>query len=46
MKVIQEFENLIWMAELRALSNVSLERPLTNKEYDRIMELKQKVFGG
>lgn len=41
-KITQEFETMIRIAELRALSKVSLERPLTDKEYDRMKEL----YGG
>lgn len=40
-KAITEFEQTIGMAELKALSNISLERPLTNNEYERMMELKK-----
>lgn len=39
-QLIKEFEYTIRMAELRALCKVSLERPLTNKEYRRMMELR------
>ena len=38
-----EFENMRNMAELHALSKVSLERPLTDREYSRMMELKNQV---
>jgi len=31
-------------AELKALSNVSLERPLTDEEYQRMMKLKDEVL--
>lgn len=41
-KLLKEFETMKGMAELRALSKVSLERPLTDREYKRIMELKEK----
>jgi hypothetical protein len=44
-QAIREFESMINLAELRALSSVSLERPITNSEFSRIMELKEKVFG-
>lgn len=46
METIQEFESIINLAELRVLSNKSLENPLSDVEYDRMMELKEKVFGG
>lgn len=45
-KAITEFESMRNMAELRALSNHSLENPLTQDQYDRMMELKDIVFGG
>lgn len=45
-KAIKEFEYMRNMAELRALSNISLERPLTNDEFNRMMELKDKVLWG
>ena len=38
-KFIDEFQNMRDMAELRALSKVSLERPLTDAEYERFMAL-------
>lgn len=41
-KAIEEFEHMTEMAELRALSKVSLERPLTTKEYERYMFLGEK----
>lgn len=40
---IEDFENMRNMAELRALSRVSLERPLTDREYERMMKLKEEV---
>jgi hypothetical protein len=39
----QEFEYMQNMAELRVYSKLSQERPLTDTEYKRVMELKQKV---
>ena len=45
-QAIKEFEDMRNMAELKALSKVSLERPLDDGEFTRIMELKEKVFGG
>lgn len=43
-QAIQEFENMRNMAELKALSKKSLsEAGVTNKEYDRMMELKELV---
>lgn len=44
-KAIKEFEDMRNMAELKALSNVSLERPLDDNEFKRMMELKDKVLG-
>lgn len=41
---IRDFENELNMAELKALSKISLERPLTNQEYDDMMILKTKVL--
>ena len=41
---IKEFEDMRNLAELKALSKYSLENPLTEKQYKRIMELKEKVL--
>lgn len=41
---IREFEDMRDIAELRALSKISLERPLNEIEFDKIMELKNKLF--
>ena len=43
-ETIEEFEGMRNMAELKALSKYSLEHPLTDKQYSRIMELKKRVF--
>lgn len=43
-QAIKEFESMRNLAELKALSNVSLERPLSDDEYSKMMELKEKVF--
>lgn len=43
--IMKEFEDMTEMAELRALSKTSLERPLTNKEYERMMILGKKQIG-
>lgn len=43
-KVIHDFENLRDDAEIRALSNKSLRKPLTDKEYRRMKELADKKF--
>lgn len=45
-KEIKEFEDTIEMAELKALSTTSLERPLEEKEYKRMKLLGKKIFGG
>jgi len=44
-KLLKEFEGMKDMAELRALSSVSLERPLSDNEFNRMMFLKKKVLG-
>ena len=44
-EAIKEFEDMRNMAELKALSNVSLERPLNDQEFKRMMELKKLVLG-
>lgn len=41
---VDEFLQMRNMAELRALSSVSLERPLEDAEYNRMMALKKEVF--
>lgn len=43
-KAIKEFENMRNMAELKALSSFSLENPLSDEQFKRMMELKKKVF--
>jgi hypothetical protein len=42
-KFISDFENMKDNAELRALSNISLQRQLNDKEYQRFMELGRKA---
>ena len=42
-KAIKDFEYMRDMAELRALSKHSLEHPLTDKQYDRMMFLGKKL---
>jgi len=44
-KEITEFERMRDLAELKALSKYSLENPLTDKQYNRLMELKEKIIG-
>ena len=41
---IKEFERMTAMAELKALSKYSLETPLSDQQYKRMMELKKKVL--
>lgn len=41
-KFAKEFETMTEMAEMRALSKVSLERPLNDYEYQRFMALGKK----
>jgi hypothetical protein len=36
---IKEFEDLLEIAELKALSRLSLEQPLTDKQFIRMKEL-------
>ena len=43
--IMKEFEDMTEMAELKALSKTSLERPLTNNEYERMMLLGKKQIG-
>lgn len=43
---VKEFEKVIYTAELKAWSKISLERPLTDDEFNHMMELKKIVFGG
>ena len=42
---IKEFENMREVAELKALSNFSLEKPLNETQYKRMIELKNKIWG-
>ena len=42
---VKEFEQIMGMAELKALSKLSLEQPLTGVQFERIMELKKKLLG-
>jgi len=43
-QAIQEFEFMRENAELRALSKVSLERPLNDSEFQRFKELGEKFL--
>ena len=40
MNPLKQFEQMRDFAELKALSKVSLERPLTDNEYNKMMKLK------
>lgn len=42
--MINEFEDMIKMAKLKALSNVSLERPLSDMEFNEMMSLKEELL--
>ncbi|MBS3069338.1 hypothetical protein J4441_03150 [Candidatus Micrarchaeota archaeon] len=42
-KAIEEFEKTILEAEAKALSSVSLERPLSDAEYARYVGLAEKL---
>ena len=41
---IKEFEYMRNLAELKALSNYSLENPLNDEQFKRMMELKKEVL--
>ena len=41
---IKEFEYMRNLAEIKALSSISLERPLNDVEFNRMMELKKVVL--
>lgn len=43
-KVAEEFQKMKDRAELKALSNYSLENPLTDKQYSKMMELKKELL--
>lgn len=43
-ETMREFEQMKDFAELNALSKFSLENPLNEEQYKRIMELKNKVL--
>jgi hypothetical protein len=42
-QIMKEFEQMRNMAELKALSNFSLENPLNNSQFKRMMDLKKEV---
>lgn len=41
----KDFERTLKMAELRALSNFSLENHINQQQYERMMQLKREIFG-
>jgi len=41
---IEEFKRMRDLAELKALSKFSLEQPLTDNQYERMMVLKGRVI--
>ena len=43
-EAIKEFEHMRSLAELKALSSYSLENPLTDEQYKKLMKLKEIVF--
>lgn len=44
-EAIKEFEHMRNMAELKALSSYSLENPLNDSQFKRMMELKKECLG-
>lgn len=44
-QAIKEFEYMRDMAELKALSDYSLEIPLTDVQFKRMKELFNKIYG-
>ena len=42
-QLIEEFEFMRDMAEIKALSKVSLEQPLTQTQIERMLQLKKKL---
>ncbi len=45
-QVMKEYQEMMDMAEIKALSKHSLETPLTDNQFKRMMELKDKLFTG
>jgi len=46
LELINQFEFIRDEAELKALSELLQQRPLSDSEYKRMMELGKKVLGG
>jgi hypothetical protein len=44
-QALKDFERMRDKAELNALSKASLERPVTDREYERMRVLSQKLYG-
>jgi hypothetical protein len=44
MNKTNQFENMKNMAEIKALSDYSLEHPLNDTQFKRMMELKKILF--
>ena len=44
MEELKKFEQMTERAELNALSKISLERPLSDSEFNKMMELKKEVL--
>ena len=44
-ETIEGFERMRDIAELKALSSHSLENPLSDAQYNRMIQLKEKLFG-
>ena len=45
-QVMKEYQEMLDMAEIKALSKYSLEHPLNDNQFKRMMELKDKLFTG
>lgn len=43
--IMNDFMTMRNTAELKALSNLSLEQPLSDKQFERLMQLKKEVLG-
>jgi hypothetical protein len=43
-ELAKQFEKIIGMSELKSLSKLSLEQPLTDNQFERIMILKKKLL--
>ena len=43
MKEIINFENMRNLAELKSLSIISLQRPLSDSEFNKMMKLKKEL---